>query len=139
MTDNRQEIDLRPIMSSDSPRPHGQTQKSEFSQEAWDEERLDKALKTLKEMHIQLRNLRTTIPRIIAPLTTQYPTPQILYYEFKKSIKAANKEIQGFRQLMTAEESKQIFFRATTNQVENSECFRPWAVSEHPDWLNSDS
>lgn len=53
----------------------------------WDEERLENAMETLKEMHIQvgygradkllpltnsqLRNLRTTIPRLIAPLTVK--------------------------------------------------------------------
>lgn len=60
-------------------------------EEIWDEERLEKAMKTLKEMHIQvgfdkiskiwlrlrivqLRGLRTTLPRLIAPLTTKQPS-----------------------------------------------------------------
>ena len=58
--------------------------------EIWDEEGLEKAMKTLKEMHIQasfprnvlrsslthvqLRNLRSTIPRLMAPLSTKQPS-----------------------------------------------------------------
>ena len=57
-------------------------------EEKWDEERLEAALRQLKELHIQvwnlstqsiprfwflivgqLRNLRTTVPRMIAPFT----------------------------------------------------------------------
>jgi hypothetical protein len=64
------------------------------AEDVWDEERLEKAMDTLKEMyiqvrapsyldcspsliHIQLRALRTAIPRLIAPLTVKQPSRQL--------------------------------------------------------------
>ena len=61
-------------------------------EDVWDEERLEKAMARLKEMHIQvclcsdrrcsntdvvlnqLRNLRTTVPRLLEPLTKKQPS-----------------------------------------------------------------
>jgi hypothetical protein len=86
-----------PVMTgqteSNAPGTDQQAPAPEADEDVWDEERLDQAMKTLKEMHIQashiesthprqkltrfflkLRNLRTTIPRLIAPLTTKQPS-----------------------------------------------------------------
>ena len=74
------------------PAENGQVQASNPAEDEWNEERLEQAMKTLKEMHIQVRKsrahsrsffslyilqvrgLRTTIPRLLAPLTTKQPS-----------------------------------------------------------------
>ncbi|KAH7393431.1 hypothetical protein BKA64DRAFT_87637 [Cadophora sp. MPI-SDFR-AT-0126] len=106
--------------------------------EIWDEERLEKAMKTLKEMHIQLRGLRTTLPRLIAPLTTKQPSPETLFREFSKSANTANQEVQEFRRLMTSEDSKKVMEQARKSRAENPKGIKPWKASDHPDWLKRD-
>ncbi|KAL5319782.1 hypothetical protein ACEPPN_012839 [Leptodophora sp. 'Broadleaf-Isolate-01'] len=125
-------------------------------EEIWDEERLEKAMKTLKEMHIQvgfdkiskiwlrlrivqLRGLRTTLPRLIAPLTTKQPSPEILFREFSKSANTANQEVQEFRRLMTAEDSKEVLEQAKKSRAENPKGIKPWMATEHPEWLKRDT
>ncbi|KAH6715529.1 hypothetical protein BKA61DRAFT_356496 [Leptodontidium sp. MPI-SDFR-AT-0119] len=108
-------------------------------EEVWDEERLEKAMKTLKEMHIQLRGLRTTLPRLIAPLTTKQPSPEILFREFSKSANTANQEVQEFRRLMTAEDSKEVLEQAKKSRAENPKGIKPWMATEHPEWLKRDT
>ncbi|KAL2068117.1 hypothetical protein VTL71DRAFT_16215 [Oculimacula yallundae] len=105
----------------------------------WDEERLENAMKTLKEMHIQLRGLRTTIPRLISPLTTKQPSPDALFREFSKSVNTANQEVQEFRRLMNAEDSIKVMEQARKSRAENSKGIKLWKATEHPDWLNKDS
>jgi len=53
---------MNSVQSGDSkPEPDGDTLDLEVAQEeqTWDEERIEKALKTLKEMHIQVRWYRS--------------------------------------------------------------------------------
>ncbi|KAH7321765.1 hypothetical protein BKA65DRAFT_464130 [Rhexocercosporidium sp. MPI-PUGE-AT-0058] len=114
-------------------------QHAPLEQEVWDEERLEKAMKTLKEMHIQLRGLRTTVPRMIAPLTTKHPSPETLFREFSKSANTANQEVQQFRRVMTAEESREVMEQARKSRAENPKGIKPWRATEHPDWLKKDT
>lgn len=107
--------------------------------DVWDEERIEKALKTLKEMHIQLRGLRTTIPRLIAPLSIKQPSPEALFHDFSVSASTANKEVQEFRRLMVDEESKKVMEQARKSRSENPQGIRPWLVTEHPDWLTRET
>ncbi|KAG4440440.1 hypothetical protein IFR05_004084 [Cadophora sp. M221] len=108
-------------------------------EEVWDEERLEKAMKTLKEMHIQLRGLRSTLPRLIAPLTTKQSSPETLFCEFSKSANTANQEVQEFRRLMTAEDTKEVLEQAKTSRAENPKGIKPWRATEHPEWLQRDT
>ncbi|KAI9052265.1 hypothetical protein LZ554_003622 [Drepanopeziza brunnea f. sp. 'monogermtubi'] len=100
-----------------------------------EEEQLEQALETLKEMHIQLRGLRTTIPRLVAPLATKQPSPEALFREFSESVNTANQELQDFRRLMTDEGSVKVMAQASKSRTENPNGIRPWKVTEHPDWL----
>ncbi|PQE16763.1 ribosomal l34e protein [Rutstroemia sp. NJR-2017a BBW] len=140
-----------PIMTgqteSNAPGTEQQAPAPEADEDVWDEERLDQAMKTLKEMHIQashiestyprqkltrfplkLRNLRTTIPRLIAPLTTKQPSPR-----------TANQEVHDFKRLMKDEQSVKIFEHAKKSRAENPHGIKPWRVTEHPDWLDRDA
>ncbi|POS87084.1 hypothetical protein EPUL_000493 [Erysiphe pulchra] len=126
------------LSSPPSMHPNHQQQTLKPPLDVWNEERIEMAMKTLKEMHIQLRNLRTSIPRLIAPLTAQHQTPQIVIEEFAKSIKTANQEIKQFEELMVSEESCKIFNQARKSRAENPESIKPWSVTENPDWLTRD-
>ncbi|KAH8683214.1 hypothetical protein BGZ60DRAFT_214569 [Tricladium varicosporioides] len=106
--------------------------------ENWDEEKLEEAMKRLKEMHIQLRNLRTTIPRLIAPLTTKQPSPESLFREFSKSTNTANQEVLQFRKLWGEEETQKVLERARKSRAENPNDIKPWRAIDHPNWLNRD-
>ncbi|CZS93719.1 uncharacterized protein RAG0_03874 [Rhynchosporium agropyri] len=113
-------------------------QVSSPEEEIWDEERLEEAMKTLKDMHIQLRGLRTTVPRLIAPLTTKQPSPDTLFREFSQSANTANQEVQDFRRLMTADESIKVMDQAKKSHTENPKGIKTWKATEHPDWLKKD-
>ncbi|KAK0099865.1 hypothetical protein ONS95_013307 [Cadophora gregata] len=107
--------------------------------EVWDEERLEKAMKTMKEMHIQLRDLRTTLPRLIAPLTKKQPSPETLFREFSASANSAIQEVQEFRRLVTSDDSKKVMEQARKSRAENPKGIKPWKASDHPDWLRRET
>ncbi|KAM3080933.1 hypothetical protein ACMFMG_004893 [Clarireedia jacksonii] len=132
-----------PIMTgqpeSNEPGTDQQASAPEAGEDVWDEERLEQAMKTLKEMHIQVRNLRTTIPRLIAPLTTKQPSPDVLFTAFSTSARTANQEVHDFKRLMKDEQSVKIFEHAKKSRAENPHGIKPWRVTEHPDWLDRDA
>ncbi|KAK2628484.1 hypothetical protein QTJ16_001587 [Diplocarpon rosae] len=130
----------------------------EGKEDVGEEEQLEQALKTLKEMHIQvsqtsylviiqnlnlipeqLRGLRTTIPRLIAPLTSKQPSPEALFRGFSDSANLANQEVQEFRRLMTDEKSVEVMEQARRSRAANPRGIKPWRVTEHSDWLTRDS
>ncbi|PBP16747.1 hypothetical protein BUE80_DR012601 [Diplocarpon rosae] len=111
----------------------------EGKEDVGEEEQLEQALKTLKEMHIQLRGLRTTIPRLIAPLTSKQPSPEALFRGFSDSANFANQEVQEFRRLMTDEKSVEVMEQARRSRAANPRGIKPWRVTEHSDWLTRDS
>ncbi|RDL34987.1 Uncharacterized protein BP5553_06918 [Venustampulla echinocandica] len=111
---------------------------AETGEDAWDEKRLEEAMARLKDMHIQLRNLRTTIPRLLAPLTTKQPSPEALFREFSKSASTATQEVQQFRKLMAQEETGKVLEHARKSRSENPNDIKPWKATDHPDWLTRD-
>jgi len=109
------------------------------SEDIWDEERLENALKALKEMHIQLRSLRTTIPRFVAPLSTKQSSPEALFRSFSASAMTANQEVNLFREMMTDQETKKILERAKESREKSKTGIESWKVTDHPDWLVKDT
>ncbi|KAI9740711.1 MAG: hypothetical protein M1818_004676 [Claussenomyces sp. TS43310] len=101
----------------------------------WDQERLEAALASLKDMYIQLRELRSTIPRLIEPLTVKQPSPEELYRKFASAALAANEEIKRFRDGMQDEETKLIFERASESRARDPRGITPWRITDEPDWL----
>ncbi|EHK99554.1 hypothetical protein GLAREA_06904 [Glarea lozoyensis ATCC 20868] len=108
------------------------------NEEGWDEAQLEKGMALLKEMHIQLRNLRTCIPRMIEPLTTIATSPESLFRDFSESTKTANKEVMDFKTLMSDEETKKVFEQARKSRNANPDNIKPWRAIDHPDWLQRD-
>ncbi|TGO39438.1 hypothetical protein BHYA_0054g00340 [Botrytis hyacinthi] len=108
-------------------------------EEVWDEAKLEQAMKTLKEMHIQCRNLRSTIPRLLTPLATKQQSPEQLFSSFQQAATTSNKEVRDFTRLMKDEEGVKLFEHAKKSRAENPHGIKPWRVTEHPDWLDRDT
>jgi len=106
----------------------------ENSEDEWDEAQLEAGLKMLKEMHIQLRHLRSTIPRLVTPLATNHKTPDSLLTDYQAAIQTMNKEVVGFREVMTGEEGKRVLQYADERRGKVEGMVKPWIVTEHPGW-----
>ncbi|KAI0998827.1 hypothetical protein K3495_g9368 [Podosphaera aphanis] len=106
--------------------------------DVWDSERLVKAMTALKQLHKEIRKLRTTIPRLIAPLTVQHPTPNTLLEEFSKSVDQANQEISQFQYMITSEENNKIIEYARAIRRKKGTKIKPWKVIYNPTWLTDE-
>ncbi|EON99143.1 hypothetical protein UCRPA7_5359 [Phaeoacremonium minimum UCRPA7] len=104
-------------------------------EEKWDEERLEAALRQLKELHIQLRNLRTTVPRMIAPFTAHPASPEILFQTIKAATHSAFAEVGDFKDKMAEDGTKEILEYAEKSRSDNPKGIRPWRASDDPDWF----
>lgn len=104
-------------------------------QDAWDEARLEAAMKQLKLLHIKVRQLRDTIPRMIDPLIKKQPSPDVMFAAFMKSVNEAQAEIKEFTELMRDETSKEVFTHASKSREQNPAGIVPWKHAEHPDWF----
>ncbi|KAH7349732.1 hypothetical protein B0T11DRAFT_332778 [Plectosphaerella cucumerina] len=103
-------------------------------EEVWDEQRLKESLDQLKILHIQLRELRTTIPRMLEPLRTKQQTPEALFDNFSQAVAASHKEVQDFTELIKDPKSTSIFQYAEQSRKENPKGIKPWTGKEEPDW-----
>ncbi|KAL2760934.1 hypothetical protein ACRALDRAFT_2063677, partial [Sodiomyces alcalophilus JCM 7366] len=103
--------------------------------DTWDEERLQDAMEHLKLLHIKLRDLRTTIPRMLQPLTEKQPTPEALFHSFSDSVAASYQEVQEFTELKRNEKSRQILEHAAQRRKEEPGGIKPWRATDHPDWM----
>ncbi|KAI9776962.1 MAG: hypothetical protein M1835_005366 [Candelina submexicana] len=108
------------------------------SAQEWDEAEFEAGLARLKELHIQLRNLRTTIPRIIQPFVANHSSPEDLYDDFSKAAVTAATEIQDFRKDFEDRKTMLIFTNGSLSRRVNPERISTWRVTEHPDWLDRD-
>ncbi|KAH0558672.1 hypothetical protein GP486_004673 [Trichoglossum hirsutum] len=102
-------------------------------EDEWNDEQLEAALKRLNEMHRQLRTLRTTIPRMIKPLTTPHDSPEELYRDFARAAETADREVKEFRQFRNDKKSREVLERAGVSCNESREGIAPWNATEHPD------
>ncbi|OHW90041.1 hypothetical protein CSPAE12_11348 [Colletotrichum incanum] len=103
--------------------------------EAWDEERLELALNQLKLLHIKLRGLRTTIPRMMEPLSAKQPSPQATFNSFMDSVAAAKREVQDFQDLRKSDEITKIMDHAAQRRKEEPNGIKAWRTTDHPDWM----
>lgn len=122
-----------------------------------EEERLEDALEHLKVLHLQLRALRQTIPKLIEPLarpqqstSRMFPAVYIVvtlhelpltYFEadalfssYREAIVTANKDLADFRTAMTSERTRKILEEARASRQARPLGIRPWRATEHPDW-----
>ncbi|OBT78328.1 hypothetical protein VF21_02201 [Pseudogymnoascus sp. 05NY08] len=108
-------------------------------QQEWDGEHLQEAEKTLKEMYIQLRQLRSTIPNLVASLATKQASPEILFQQLSQAALVANSEVKQFRETMENPQSRQLFEHVSQSRAKNPTGITPWRITDDPDWLKRDS
>ncbi|OIW34102.1 hypothetical protein CONLIGDRAFT_569981 [Coniochaeta ligniaria NRRL 30616] len=99
-----------------------------------EEARLEDSLEHLKELHLKLRALRTTIPRMVDPLRATHPSPTTFFSSFKKSVADAHKEIADIRAALTSEESKKLLDEANASRLAKPKGIRPWRATDDPNW-----
>ncbi|KAI0128681.1 hypothetical protein BJ170DRAFT_682466 [Xylariales sp. AK1849] len=107
----------------------------------WNEEQLEEALKRLKLLHIKARpdhcrELRSTMPRMLEPLTTKHTSRQDVLVSFQTAMASAATEIQNFRTLYTSEESQRVLEQARKSREAQPKGIKPWRARDHPDWLD---
>ncbi|KAK0623638.1 hypothetical protein B0T14DRAFT_426052, partial [Immersiella caudata] len=81
-----------------------------------------------------LRRLRSTLPRMMEPMTNKQASPQELYANFNKSVEDTAKEIEDFKKAYTGEKTKGAFQRGTESRKANPQGIKPWRASDDPGW-----
>ncbi|WQF75208.1 hypothetical protein CDEST_00222 [Colletotrichum destructivum] len=117
--------------------PTIKTEPGAQDEEAWDEERLELALNQLKILHIKLRGLRTTIPRMMEPLSAKQSSPQIKFDSILGSVAAAKKEVQDFQDLRKSEKITEIMDHAARRRREEPNGIKVWQATDHADWATT--
>ncbi|MCJ1281301.1 hypothetical protein MMC26_000619 [Xylographa opegraphella] len=102
----------------------------------WDEERINSSLSLLQEMHIQLRELRQTIPSLMQIMHVEYPSTEALYTNISHTAMKSIACIQSFTTLVKSPRSQEVLVRAKGSRTKNEEGITGWLVTHHPDWLD---
>ncbi|KAK7408086.1 hypothetical protein QQX98_009741 [Neonectria punicea] len=108
-------------------------------QDVWDEARLEEAMQRLKLLHIKVRELRDTIPRMIDPLIQKQPSPDVMFASFMKSVNDQQASVSQFTELMRDDISKEVFAQADKSRDQQPMGITPWRHKDHPDWFRMDS
>ncbi|KAK8090324.1 hypothetical protein PG997_005285 [Apiospora hydei] len=87
----------------------------------WSEEQLEEGLKQLKLLHIKCRELRTSLPRMLEPISTHNAN--------------TSRELTDFRKLYQSNESKEVLEHANKSRAADPKNIKPWRPKDHPDWL----
>ncbi|CAM1510181.1 Fc.00g005160.m01.CDS01 [Cosmosporella sp. VM-42] len=107
-------------------------------QDAADEARLEEAMQRLNLLHIKVRMLRDTIPRMIDPLVKKQPSPDFMFAAFMKAVQNAQADVKEFTELMRDDTSKEVFAQVQKSQEQNPMGIKPWRHTDHPDWFSVD-
>ncbi|KAH6627599.1 hypothetical protein F5144DRAFT_576371 [Chaetomium tenue] len=104
---------------------------------ASEEEQLEDMLYQLDQVHLQLRRLRSALPRMLEPLMVKQPSPQAAYAAYMQSVESTHKEVSSFQEAILRLQTDGVLNRARTGQ-KNLKGLKQWRASEHPDWADSD-
>ncbi|RGP63121.1 hypothetical protein FSPOR_8811 [Fusarium sporotrichioides] len=107
-------------------------------QDVWDEQRLEEAMKRLKLLHIKVRRLNDTIPKMIKPLVQKQPSPDAMFAAFMNSVTEAQANIKEVTDLMRDEKSREVFAQVKKRKAEEPEGIESWEYYDHPDWFRMD-
>lgn len=123
-------------MAANAQVPKATTGNPQGKPEEWTEEQLEDALEKLKILHVKCRELRTTIPRLLEPLTSKHTNSQDAINTLQKSVASASTEIKDFRTLYKSEETTKIFEQAQKSRQAQPKDINVWRARDHPDWLD---
>ncbi|KAL2155824.1 hypothetical protein VTH82DRAFT_566 [Thermothelomyces myriococcoides] len=104
---------------------------------AEEEQHLEDMLARLDELHLQLRQLRSALPRMLEPLTVKQPSPQAVFAAFMQSVNNTNKEIANFKAAYESLLADNQFQKAQSSQ-KGLGTIKQWRATEHPDWADPD-
>ncbi|KAM0249787.1 hypothetical protein ACHAP5_002656 [Fusarium lateritium] len=107
-------------------------------QEVWDEARLEEAMKRLKLLHIKVRRLNDTIPKMIKPLVQKQPSPDVMFAAFMTSVNEAQANIKEVTELMRDETSQEVFAHANKRREEEPLGIKTWEYYDDPNWFRMD-
>ena len=115
-----------------------------------DEEQLQEKLDYLCDLHIQLRGLRTAIPRMIAPLCTKQPSrtslacllrsfadpasAQVLFGSFTQAVQESQAQLSDFKETISSDKSQEVFRYTSDSRRANPNGIKPWRARDDPNW-----
>nr|CDP32653.1 Putative protein of unknown function [Podospora anserina S mat+] len=103
-----------------------------------EEEKLEDALYHLNQLHLQLRRLRSALPRMLEPLNTKQPSPEAMYAAFMQSVDSTTKELGSFRDALGSPETKAIWNRVNASQKRDPKGIKQWRAVDDPFWGDPD-
>ncbi|CAF9925960.1 MAG: hypothetical protein ALECFALPRED_003261 [Alectoria fallacina] len=101
-----------------------------------DEPSIMSSLARLQEMHISLRNLRETIPKVMDSVLVDPASPDQLHSHFSQAANGAAQAIKNFTLLVEDSRTKEVMDKAKESRARAGEGITGWKVTEHEDWLN---
>lgn len=129
------QVDVKPPKAMMSTTNHGLDEPASALEAEWDEGRITSSLDQLQNMHIQLRQLRETMPRLVEPLLAHHASPEDLYSNYSTCTLETAKAIKSLTKFMQEPNSQETLKKAKSSRAAQPEGIRPWMVTEHPDWL----
>ncbi|KAH6653925.1 hypothetical protein BKA67DRAFT_563653 [Truncatella angustata] len=123
-------------MAADAAAPKANSTSPQGEPDEWSEEQIQDALEQLKMLHIKCRELRTTVPRMLEPLTSRQTTQQDALVSFRKSVENAANEMQDFKTLYNSDETSKVFGQAKKSRQAQPKDIKAWRARDHPDWLD---
>lgn len=100
-----------------------------------DEASIVSSLARLQEMHISLRSLRETIPKVMDSVLVDPPSPDQLHSNFSEAANGAAQAMKDFALLVEDSRTKEVMEKAKESRAKNGEEIIGWKVTEHEDWL----
>ncbi|CAD6579571.1 MAG: hypothetical protein ASARMPRED_009183 [Alectoria sarmentosa] len=101
-----------------------------------DEASIMSSLARLQEMHISLRNLRETIPKVMDSVLVDPASPDQLHSNFSQAANGAAQAIKNFTLMVEDSRTKEVMDKAKESRAKTVESITGWKVTEHEDWLN---
>jgi hypothetical protein len=108
------------------------------------------------DFEMQLRQLRSAVPRMLEPLKTKHPSrsslprlgcgsqqtnenppAQAAFAAFKQAVEQTNKDIASFQEATLGLQTDGTLARARASQ-KNPKGLKHWRASDHPDWASPD-
>ncbi|KAK4167691.1 hypothetical protein QBC43DRAFT_311282 [Cladorrhinum sp. PSN259] len=102
-----------------------------------EEEKLEDALNHLNQLHVQLRELRSALPRMLEPLRAKQPSPEAMYATFLHSYTETQKELDSFRDAWSSQESRMAMVKAQ-ECLKRSPKVKQWRATDDPTWAEPD-
>ncbi|QBZ59677.1 hypothetical protein PoMZ_04640 [Pyricularia oryzae] len=93
---------------------------------------------TWDEANHQLRRLRATIPRMIAPATENVVNPAELFPALQQSMASGVKDVKDFKDSMSSRETNKIISRAYQSRQKNPLQIKPWRPKDDSNWAQMD-